>query len=48
MEDFDLKKYLAEGKLYQSYNDDDRYEVDGSSVGDGKYEDEESEILKKV
>ena len=46
MEKFDYKKYLAEGKLYQSYNDDDRYEVDGSSVGDGKYEDEESELQK--
>ena len=26
--------------------EDDRYEVDGSSVGDGKYEDEESELQK--
>ena len=32
----------------EEYNDDDRYELDGSSVGDGKYEDEESELQKEV
>ena len=43
MKDFNLRKYLAEGKLLE----DDNYEVDGTSVGDGKYEDEESKKQKE-
>ena len=40
--DFKNKAFLHEQSLAptSSNNDDDRYEVDGSSVGDGKYEDD--------
>ena len=32
-------------KSEDEHNDDDRYEVDGSSVGDGKYEDDHNDDI---
>ena len=45
--DFKNKAFLHEQSLAptSSNNDDDRYEVDGSSVGDGKYEDDHNDDI---